>query len=175
MKKYILILSLFISFISSATALLDFSDYEDNEKIDRKIERFYGVNPYNIAGILYTKSWNYSSDQSKQRDVDIHWGTNIVTWSVGVNVKKYWYDSKYKAISYFSSYSSSFALVLPMGGSKGPVPIDVNSVAAGIDFNVIRLNKFDIGFTAGLQCIGSFVLMDASPVPVFNISLSTSI
>jgi len=179
MNKIITIFILFITIgLSQNTipsALLDFSDYDDNKKIDRKIERFYGLNPYNIAGILYTKSWNYSSDQLKQRDVDFHWGTNLVTWSVGVNVKKYWYNSKYKAISYFTSYSSSFALILPMGGSKGPVPIDVNSIAAGIDLKVIRFNRFDIGVTVGLQCVGSFVQMKGSPVPVANIFLSTSI
>ena len=76
MNKIITIFILFITIgLSQNTipsALLDFSDYDDNKKIDRKIERFYGLNPYNIAGILYTKSWNYSSDQLKQRDIDFH-------------------------------------------------------------------------------------------------------
>ncbi len=173
MNKKITIFILFITIgLSENTipkVLLDFYDYDDNEKIDRKTEKFYGLNPYNIAGMLYTKSWNYSSDQSKQRDVDIHWGTNLVTWSVGVNVKKYWYNSKYKAISYFTSSSSSFALILPMGGSKGPVPIDVNSIAAGIDLKVVRFNNFDIGVTVGLQCVGSLIRMEGGPLPVANI------
>ena len=174
MNKIITIFILFITIGLSEnaipSALLDFSDYDNNEQIDRKTERFYGVNPYNIAGMLYTKSWNYSSEQSKQRDIDIHWGTNLATWSIGVNVKKYWYNSKYKAISYFTSSSSSFALIIPMmGGNKGPVPIDVNSIAAGIDLKVLRFNKFDIGVTVGLQCVGSLILMEASPLPVANI------
>lgn len=174
MNKIITIFILFITIgLSENTipsALLDFSNYDDNEKIDRKIERFLGVNPYNVAGMLYTKSWNYSSDQSKQRDIDIHWGTNLVTWSVGVNMKKYWYNSKYKAISYFTSSSSSFALIIPMmGGNKGPVPFDVNSIAAGIDLKVVRFNKFDIGVTVGLQCVGSLIRMEGGPLPVANI------
>ena len=36
MKKYIPILFLFISFTYAATALLDFSDYDDNAEIKRE-------------------------------------------------------------------------------------------------------------------------------------------
>ena len=177
MNKIITIFILFITIgLSENTipsALLDFSNYDDNEKIDRKIERFCGVNPYNIAGILYTKSWNYSSDQSKQRDVDIHWGTNLVSWGVGVNVKKYWYNSKYKAVSYFSSASSSFSVLLGMGKEAEGLGLDIQILASGVDINLIRFNNFDIGLSAGIGVGGSFVLMKGGAMPFVNISLRT--
>ena len=175
MNKIITIFILFITIgLSENTipsALLDFSNYDDNEKIDRKIERFCGVNPYNIAGILYTKSWNYSSDQSKQRDVDIHWGTNLVSWGVGMNVKKYWYNSKYKAVSYFSSASSSFSVLLGMGKDAEGLGLDIQILASGVDINLIRFNNFDIGLSAGIGAGGSFVLMKGSAMPFVNISI----
>ena len=176
MNKIITIFIIFITIGLSEnaipSALLDFSDYANNEQIDRKTERFHGLNPYNLAGFLYTTSWNYSSDQLKQRDVDIHLGTNVLQFGAGVNVKQYWFNSKYRAVSYFSSYSSTLALILGMG-KEGGAGIDIQSIAAGIDLKVIRFNKYDIGITVGLQCIGSLIRMKGGALPVFNISISS--
>ena len=175
MKKNITIITLFFTICFSQyvspSALLDFTS-DAYQEIDRPIERFYGLNPYNLGGVLYTKSSNYSSDELLQRDIDTHWGTNMVTWSLGINVKQYWFYSKYKAVSYFTSSSSSLGIVLGMG-SEGGMGLDFHSIAAGVDFNLIRFNRFDIRFTLGLQTIGSFTLMKASAMPVINFSLRT--
>tara|TARA_B100000676_G_scaffold113760_1_gene113380 strand:- start:3033 stop:3569 length:537 start_codon:yes stop_codon:yes gene_type:complete len=176
MKKIITIITLYFTICFSQdaipSALLDFSNYTDEKQIDRPIERFYGLNPYNLGGLLYTKSSNYSSDKLLQRDIDFHWGTNMITWSLGINVKQYWFNSKYKAVSYFSSTSSSLGIVLGMG-SEGGMGLDIHSIASGIDFNLIRFNSFDIRFTLGLQAIGSFTIMKGSAIPVINFSLRT--
>jgi len=178
MKKIITIFTLFLTIISSQntipSALLDFSD-KSNDNINRRVERFYGLNPYNVGGILYTKSTSYATNESLQRDVDIHWGTNLITWSIGINVKQYWYNSKYKAVSYFSSVSTNLGLVLGMGGEDGGTGLDFHSIASGIDFNVVRFNNFDIRFTLGLQTLGSFTLMKGQPIPVINVSVVSDI
>jgi len=169
---FILMISMGTSQDTIPSALLDFSDYNNYEEIDRPVERFYGLNPYNIGGGLYTKSTNVSTNKLAQKDIDLHWGTNIVTWSLGINVKQYWFNSKYKAVSYFTSTSSSLGIVLGMG-SEGGMGLDIHSIASGIDFNLIRFNSFDIRFTLGLQAIGSFTIMKGSAIPVINFSLRT--
>jgi len=175
MKKIITIITLFFTICFSQdtipSALLDFSNYADDEQIDRPIERFIGINPYNLAGV-YTKSLNISTDDSIQRDVDWHWGTTLLAFGIGVNVRQYWFNSKYKAVSYFTSTSSSLGIVLGMG-SEGGMGLDFHSIASGVDFNLIRFNRFDIRFTLGLQTIGSFTLMKGSAMPVINFSLRT--
>ena len=178
MKKIITIFTLFLTIISSQntipSALLDFSD-KSNDNINRKVERFYGLNPYNLGGIVYTKSTSYATNESLQRDIDIHWGTNFFSWSVGINVKQYWYNSKYNAVSYFSSVSSNLGLVIGMGGDNGGKGLDFHSIASGIDFNVVRFNNFDIRFTLGLQTLGSFTLMKGWAIPVINFSVVSGI
>ena len=152
------------------SALLDFSDYSDQEEVDRPIERFLGLNPYNIVG-FYTYSWDIGNNESRQRDVDLHWGSSMVILNgAGVNVKQYWLSSKYKAISYFTSISSSFAIILGMG-RDGVQAIDVHSLASGVDFNVVRFNSFDIRFSMGLQALGSFAWKESGAMPFMNISL----
>ena len=180
MKKIITTLSLFITIVVSQntipSALLDFSNYAEDEQIDRPIERFIGVNPYNLAG-FYTYSWNKSTDDSIQRDVDIHWGTSVfILNGVGINVKQYWFNSKYKAVSYFSSASSSFVVLLGWGKDAEGVGLDLHTLSTGIDINLIRFNNFDIGLSAGVLLAGSFSRIEEEEggfVPFFNFSLRT--
>lgn len=175
MNKIITIFILFITIGLSQneipSSLLDFSDYADNEQINRPIERFIGINPYNLAGV-YTKSLNISTDDLIQRDVDWHWGTTLIAFGVGVNVKQYWFESKYKAVSYFSSASSSFSVLLGMGKDAG-LGLDIQILASGVDINLIRFNNFDIGLSAGIGVGGSFVLMKGGAMPFVNILLRT--
>ena len=173
MKKTITILTVFITLgltqDTVPSALLDFSDYTDQEKIDRPIERFVGLNPYNIVG-GYTYSWNIGKNESLQRDVDLHLGTTmLIFYGGGINVKQYWYNSKYKAVSYFTSASSSFSVLLGMGGDGDA--IDVHCLATGIDFNLMRFNKFDVRTSVGLMAMGSFFWMQGGAMPFVNISL----
>ena len=174
MKKIITIITLFFTICFSQdtipSALLDFSNYADDEQIDRPIERFIGINPYNLAGV-YTESLNISTDDSIQRDVDWHWGATLSAFGIGVNVKQYWFNSKYKAVSYFSSASSSFSVLLGWGGEG--LGLDMQILASGVDFNIIRYNGFDIGLQAGIGVGGSFVLMKGGAMPFVNISYRT--
>ena len=172
------IITIFILFITTGlsqneipSSLLDLSDYANNEQIDRKTERFHGINPYNVAGFLYTKSLNIRTDDLIQRDVDWHYGTSLIVFGIGVNVKQYWFESKYKAVSYFSSASSSFSVVLGMGKEAEGLGLDIQILASGVDINLIRFNNFDIGLSAGIGVGGSFVLMKGAPAPFVNISI----
>jgi len=175
MKKIITVITLFFTICFSQdtipSALLDFSNYADDEQIDRPIERFIGINPYNVAGV-YTKSWNISTDDSIQRDVDMHLGTSFFILSgVGINVKQYWFNSKYKAVSYFSSTSSSFSVLLGWGKDAEGLGFDVHTIASGVDINIIRFNRFDIGLSAGIVLGGSFIIMKGGGGPFLNFSL----
>ena len=177
MKKIITIITLFFTICFSKdgipSALLDFSNYADDEQIDRPIERLTGFNPYNPVGV-YTKSWNISTDDSIQRDVNIHLGTSFLIFSgVGINVKQYWFNSKYKAVSYFSSTSSSFSVILGMGKDAEGLGLDVHTIASGVDFNIIRFNRFDIGLSAGIFAGGSLIQMQGGAAPFLYFSLRT--
>ena len=171
MKKNITIITLFFTICFSQEALLDFSNYADDEQIDRPIERLTGFNPYNPAGV-YTKSWNISTDNSIQRDVDMHLGTTLLAFGIGINVKQYWFNSKYKAVSYFSSTSSSFSVLLGWGKDKS-LGLDVHTIASGVDFNIIRFNRFDIGLSAGIFAGRSFIQMQGGAAPFLYFSLRT--
>ena len=173
MKKIITIITLFFTICFSQEALLDFSNYTNDELIDRPMERFVGINPYNVAGI-YTRSRNISTDDSIQRDVDIHLGTSFFILSgLGINVKQYWFYSKYKAVSYFSSASSSFSVLLGWGKDAEGLGFDVHTIASGVDINIIRFNRFDIGLSAGIFLGGSFIQMQGGPAPFLYFSLRT--
>ena len=93
-----------------------------------------------------------------QRDVDIHLGTSLFAFGIGVNVKQYWFNSKYKAVSFFSSASSSFSVILGWGKDES-LGLDVHTIASGVDINIIRFNRFDIGLSAGIFAGGSFIQM----------------
>ena len=175
MKKIITIITLFFTICFSQyvtpSALLDFSSdaYQEN---DRPMENFVGINPYNPVGV-YTKSWNIRTDDYIQRDVDIHLGTSFFILSgVGINVKQYWFNSKYKAVSYFSSASSSFSVILGWGKDKS-LGLDVHTIASGVDINIIRFNRFDIGLSAGIFAGGSFIQMQGGAAPFLYFSLRT--
>ena len=173
MKKIITIITLFFTICFSQEALLDFSNYAYDELIDRPMERFVGINPYNVAGI-YTRSRNISTDDSIQRDVDIHLGTSFFILSgLGINVKQYWFYSKYKAVSYFSSASSSFSVLLGWGNDAEGLGLDVHTIASGVDINIIRFNRFDIGLSAGIVVGGSFIIMKGGGGPFLNFSVRT--
>ena len=174
MKKIITIITLFFTICFSQyvtpSALLDFSS-DAYQEIDRPMENFVGINPYNVAG-FYTRSSNIRTDDSIQRDVDIHLGTSFFILSgVGINVKQYWFNSKYKAVSYFSSASSSFSVLLGWGKDAEGLGFDVHTIASGIDINIIRFNRFDIGLSAGIVLGGSFIIMKGGGGPFLNFSL----
>ena len=77
---------------------------------------------------------------------------------IGVNVKQYWFFYKYRAVSFFSSASSSFSVILGWGKDKS-LGLDVHTIASGVDINIIRFNRFDIGLSAGIFAGGSFIQM----------------
>ena len=171
MKKIITIITLFFTICFSQEALLDFSNYAYDEQIDRPIERLTGFNPYNPVGV-YTKSWNIRTDDSIQRDVDMHLGTTLFAFGIGRNVKQYWFYSKYRAVSFFSSASSSFSVLLGWGKDKS-LGLDVHTIASGIDINIIRFNRFDIGLSAGIFAGGSIIQMQGGAAPFLYFSLRT--
>ena len=172
MKKIITIITLFFTICFSQEALLDFSNYAYDELIDRPIERLTGFNPYNPVG-AYTKSWNIRTDDSIQRDVDMHLGTSLFAFGIGRNVKQYWFYSKYRAVSFFSSASSSFSVILGMGKDAEGLGLDVHTIASGVDINIIRFNRFDIGLSAGIFAGGSIIQMQGGAAPFLYFSLRT--
>ena len=157
MQRLLIILS-FFTLSYSATALLDFSDYDDAAQIERSEQTFGGLNPYNPLG-FYTRSWNIGNSNSyfkkfetEQRDVNFHWGTTFLLFSgTGFHIKQYWNESKYKPISLFSAYSLSASILFPMCDDCDPVVMDTQIISSGLDFNILRFNKFDIGFAVGLM------------------------
>ncbi len=174
MKKIITIIILFFTICFSQEALLDFSNYAYDELIDRPIERLTGFNPYNPVGV-YTKSWNIRTDDSIQRDVDMHLGTSLFAFGIGRNVKQYWFYSKYRAVSFFSSASSSFSVILGMGKDAEGLGLDVHTIASGVDINIIRFNRFDIGLSAGIFAGGSIIQMQGGAAPFLYFSLRTGL
>ena len=102
----------------------------------------------------------------------MHLGTTLLASGMGINVKQYWFNSKYKAVSYFSSTSSSFSVILGWGKDKG-LGLDGHTIASGIDFNIIRFNEFDIGLSAGIFAGGSFILMESVAAPFLYFSVRT--
>tara|TARA_B100000965_G_scaffold262253_1_gene221216 strand:- start:235 stop:774 length:540 start_codon:yes stop_codon:yes gene_type:complete len=157
MQRLLIILT-FFTLSYSATALLDFSDYDDFAKIERSQNRVVGLNPYNSPiGFFYTKIWNIGNSNSyfqkfktEQRDVNFHWGTLILANVVGVHIKQHWNESKYKPISIFSAYSLSANLSVKCIDCD-LVFFDSHFISSGFDFNILRFNKFDIRFAVGLM------------------------
>ena len=168
MKKYIPILFLFISFTYAATALLDFSDYDDNAEIKREKNTYIGYNPYSPLGVT-TRSWNIGDSisflkkyESKQRDINFQLGTTFGFFnSFGIHIKQYLNESKYKQISIFSSYSVNANILLAAmctgDGCDGEF-VDTQIISSGLDFNILRFNKFDLRLSLGLMGGYSFGL-----------------
>tara|TARA_Y100001936_G_C15883427_1_gene564033 strand:- start:293 stop:835 length:543 start_codon:yes stop_codon:yes gene_type:complete len=179
MQHLLMILS-FVTLSYSATALLDFSDYDDFAKIERSEQTFVGLNPYNPLGV-YTRSWNIGNSNSyfknfetEQRDVNFHWGTTFLIFSgVGFHIKQYWNESKYKPISIFSAYSLSASILFPMMCDDcDPVVMDTQIISSGLDFNILRFNKFDIRFAIGLMGGYSIAQGKGGAAPFIYASLS---
>ena len=106
--------------------------------------------------------------------MDIHSGTSLFAFGIGVNVKQYWFYSKYRAVSFFSSASSSFSVILGWGKDKS-LGLDVHTIASGVDINIIRFNRFDIGLSAGIFAGGSFIQMQGAASPFLYFSLRTGL
>ena len=181
MQRLLIILS-FCTLSYSETALLDFSDYDDSAKIERSKHTFVGLNPYNPLG-FYTKSWNignfnsyFNKFETEQRDINFHWGTTFLIFNgIGLHVKQYFKDSKYKPISIFSAYSLSANVMLPiMCGTDDceATLVDTQSISYGLDFNVLRFNKFDVRFVTGLMAGYSIVLGEGGAAPFIYATLS---
>jgi len=181
MQRLLIILS-FFTLSYPATALLDFSDYDDSAKIERSEQTFGGLNPYNPLG-FYTRSWNIGNSNSyfkkfetEQRDVNVHWGTTFLIFNgVGLHIKQYLKDSKYRPISIFSAYSLSANFLLPaMCGTdncEGRLA-DTHSLSYGLDFNILRFNKFDLRFSAGLMAGYSIALGEGGAAPFIHTTIS---
>ena len=176
MQRLLIILS-FFTLSYSATALLDFSDYDDSAKIERSEQTFGGLNPYNPLG-FYTRTWNIGNSNSyfekfktEQRDVNFHWGTLILANVVGVHIKQHWNESKYKPISIFSAYSLSANLSVKCTDCD-LLFVDSHIISSGFDFNILRFNKFDIRFAAGIMLGYSIYQGEGAPAPFIYTSLS---
>ena len=188
MQRLLIILS-FFTLSYSTTALLDFSDDDDSSKVERPIKQFLGLNPYNPLGI-YTLSWKLErlvsnnvairsylkKYESKQRDINFHAGTTFLFSGVGIHLKQYWNDSKYKPISLFYSYGLSLGLLLPMcsGNSENCEPqcADIHAISSGLDINVLRFNVFDLRLSAGFFALGSVSRLKGGISPFLHLALT---
>ena len=178
MQRLLIILS-FFTLSYSATALLDFSDYDGSAKIERSEQTIGGFNPYNPIG-FYTRSWNIGESNSyfkkfetEQRDVNFHWGTTLLIFSgTGFHIKQYWSESKYKPISIFSAYSLSANILFPMCDDCDPRVMDTQIISSGLDFNILRFNKLDIRFAIGLMGGYSIARGEGGAYPFIYASLS---
>ena len=149
MQRLLIILS-FFTLSYSATALLDFSDYD----VYRSKDKYYGFNPYAFGiygGASDIDHSYFSKFKTEQRDIRWHFSTILLFNGVGVHAKQYWNKSKYKSISIFSSYSLTGFIHFPMSTNSEPEFIDAQIISSGFDFNILRFNKFDIRFAVGLM------------------------
>jgi len=180
MQRLLIILSFFT--LSFSEALLDFSDYNDFSKTKRSQDSFLGFTPYvpigfmgQVRDINSFLSIDLSGFKTEQRNVRFHWGTTFLIFSgIGLHVKQYWLETRYEPISIFSAFSLSANMILPMCSSDDcdPVVFDTQIFSSGLDFNILRFNKFDLRLAAGLMAGYSIALKEVNAAPFLNATLS---